>query len=238
MSALGAAYQPLVAEIHLETPAGDDVARSLEVLEELRPVVQPLALTLLLGCWEHDGAVRADLDPDAPAWQLVERGLPERIRIEPPDAPGVRRREVEAIDRDEVARWAAEGLAQPAPGPGLTVDLASLHCFHVRAPVAEGFDGEDGYRLLHPDGVLDLPLERRDGRAWVLAPADGLHLYPPVAWTVKRSADWLRADVSVNWSPWLDLGRPEGAGVRAAAERLRERGWDLAEPAYALELVP
>jgi hypothetical protein len=26
--------------------------------------------------------------------------------------------------------------------------------------------------------------------------------------------------------------------VRAAAERLRERGWTLAEPAYPLELVP
>jgi hypothetical protein len=230
------AYQPLAATVHLEAASSDDL-RALEVWEELRPVVEPLALTLLVGAFDAETGVRADLDPDLSVWQLIERGLPERIEIDEPDVSALRRAEVDELGRLELTRWLEEALAQPAPEPGAVVGLASLHCDFVRARLGDA-QSDDSYRLVHPDAVLELPLEHDNARAYVLAPSDGLHFLPPVGWTVKRSDGWLRADVTVNWLPWLDLGRPEGAGVRGAAERLRDRGWQLIEPAFPLELIP
>jgi hypothetical protein len=235
----GAAYQPLAAEIHLERGSGSEPARVLEVWEELRPIAEPLALTLLLGHFQSDTGWREELDPPISTWQLVEQALPDRVGVEPPADALARRCEVPEIDRAQISRWFDAALAQPPPSPGVVVGVSSVHCHHIRAAIFDKGPDAEGYRLVYSDGILDMPVEHRRGQAYVLAPADGLALLlPPLAWTISRADDWLRLDFTVNWSPWLELQGPEGAGVRAAIERLRRRGWTLAEPTYRLQLVP
>jgi hypothetical protein len=232
----GAAYQPLAAELRFEAANGSDEDRALVAFEELHQVAAPLALTLLLGGYEEGTHWRDDVDPADSSWQIVERGLPERIVIDWPQDPNLHRSDVAVMDRAAVAGWLRSALAQPPPRDGYTVGLSLLQCAHIRAPVADPGPDPDGYRLVHAEGILDLPLEEHDGRPYVLAPADGLALLPPVGWTIARTGLVLRLDVTVNWSPWLAPDRPEGAATRAAAERLRGRGWTLVEPVPALEL--
>jgi hypothetical protein len=234
----GAAYQPLAAEVHLERGSGAEPVRVLEAWEELRPVAEPLALTLLLGNFESDTGWREELDPPVSTWQLVEQGVSDRVRVEPSADPAARRHEVAEIDRAQISQWIDAALAQPPPRPGVLVGVSWVQCYNVRAAIFDEGPDPEGYRLIHADGVLDLPVEHRRGQAYVLAPADGLALLPPVAWALSRADNRLQLNVTVNWSPWLELQRPEGAGVRAAVERLRAWGWDLSEPSYPLELMP
>jgi hypothetical protein len=238
MTGLGAAYQPLGAEIGLRCEIGSDVERALQVWEELSPVAAPLALTLLLGSYERETGWPDAVEPSHSSWQITERPLPSRVEIDWPQDPNLRRSSAPSLNRHTLERWMREALSEPSPVPGHVTALSSVHCTHVRAPVSDEGPDSEGYRLLTVDGVFDFPVEHRGGWAYVLAPADGVPVQPPIGWTLLRTGDLLRADVTVNWSPWLELDRPEGLAAQAAARRLQARGWTLVTPVPALELVP
>lgn len=233
-----AAYQPLAAQATLERSAGSDLAHVLEACDQLSPVVEPLALTVLLRAFDAETGAPEPLAPDVSTWQLVERRLPEHVTVPAAADPAARRVEVAELERGEIGRFIETALDQPTPAPDAVVGLGSIHCEHVRAAISDQGPEDGGYRLLTADGLLELPVQLRRGRAYVLSAAEGVSVRPPVGWALDRLDGWLRLVVSVNWSPWLQLDRPEGAGVRAAVQRLRQAGWSLAEPSHALELRP
>ena len=237
-----AEYVPLAATIRLEAPVEADAPpaavfdRMLQVVEALAGACEPLALTLLLGCripgvpvLEHEP------EPRLPAWQLVEAGLPPEMVIRPPDVADARCEEAPALSADSARAWAARALAQDPPAPGLEVTPASLRVSYTRSRASDAVG--DTYTVLDGGDRIGLPVERRGDDAWVLAPAHDLLMQPPVSWWVARD-DELYAELWVNWSPWLDPQRPEGAGVRRAVERLQASGWTLRAPVYPLDLVP
>jgi len=234
-----AAYVPLSGVIRLNSPLDADtppqevLERALAVGEALTDIAEPLALDLLLGCrapgvpvLEHEPV------PEHAVWQIVERGLPDALEVRAPEAQVV---EASALSADALREWGARALAQPAGEYEVT--LSSLRCSYSRSLVSDVPADATGYVLLDESGPIELPLERRDGATWVLAPAHDLLMQPPVSWAVSRDVEII-AELWVNWSPWLEPSRPEGAGVRRAVERLQASGWTLREPVFALGLTP
>ncbi len=237
------AYVPQAAVIRLASPLGDDVspretvARALTLPAALAGACEPVELTLLLA--SHAAGMPLpdhERPPRQPAWQLVEEGLPPSIVVRAP-APGARRDDVASLDSDTVAAWAARALEQPPPAPGLEVSLAWLYAGYTRTGVSALPPGAERYVVLDGARPVEAPVQWRDGTAWVLAPPHDLLMQPPVSWRVGRDVD-LYAELWVNWSPWLDVGLPEGDGVRTAVARLQSSGWTLREPVPELELEP
>jgi hypothetical protein len=237
-----AAYVPLAAVIDLDAPLTPDtpplevVDLALAVPAALTGVCEPLALDLLVGYREPGVPVlEHEPVPERPAWQIVEAGLPDSIVVRPPDVPGAQQVEVPSLSVDAVHAWAEQALDQPMPGLELT--LWSLRCNYCRALVSGLPENPDSYVVDTGDRAVAHPVERLDGATWALAPAHDLLMQPPVSWFVSRDVE-LIAQLWVNWSPWLDPTRPEGAGLKQAVERLQSSGWRLREPVYQLELVP
>jgi hypothetical protein len=223
----------LLAPLDADTPPAAVFERMLAVTVALAGTCEPLALDLVLA-GRAPGMPLLEPDPAPSAWQLVEAGVPAEVVIRPPDAPDAHVEDTPALTPDAAREWAARVLAQPPPEPGLELTPASLGVAYTRARIG---DAPDAYVVLDDGAAVPQPLERRAGGTWVLAPPRDLLMQPPVSWRVVREDD-LHAELWVNWTPWLDPERPEGAGVRAAVRQLQLDDWELRAPVHPLGLTP
>jgi hypothetical protein len=234
-----ATYTPLGAVIRIDAPVDVDapphvmLERAVAVPAALMDVCRPLEVTLLPGL-RAAGVPVLEAGPAPPPRQIVEADLPERIVIRPPE-DGEQQR-APALTPETLAAWATDAVTAERAPAGLEVTLAALVCGASMARVDSLPPDADTYVVLD-ERPVEHPVLRRDGALWVPAPVDDLLMQPAVAWRVARDVE-LRAELWVNWSPWLDVERPEGAGLRAAVETLRHSGWALREPVYELELAP
>lgn len=211
-----------------EAPDGaDERAVAAEAIAALFSVagawLDPLAIELRVGCYDREIFTEGKLRPDQPFQLLVHEPRPAEVRIKP-IYDSVESR-VPALSSHEVASWIERALSQSCgDDERYQMSLRELDVLasRVRLP---GNEASDRLVLDCYAGTVAIPMERRDGVAWVTAPPAGYGVQQPVELSLENRDGYLRFAIDIYWSPWVgEIDRP-GSALAEAVARLTKRGW-------------
>ena len=212
---------------------GDDAAwaeTALDALDTLRPVVQPLAAELTLGCRRLDIDLRDHGTEPAQARRLLRcASLPPGVIAEQYIIPQ-REESVSELTRAALAGWLRTALGQPCPHPQTHATCwTELRFAAVRARLSDElpFAGRETLRLKTDRGVFAAPLERRADGLWVSGPLAEWTEQPPfdVAIYNTEGEGSLDLRLRVPWTIFWQPGTSERAALSAALRQIVARGW-------------
>lgn len=199
---------------------------ALDALEELRTVVEPLAVDLALDCSDRQERWPVGGRPPRPYWYLRAMGLSDAQWIAPlyKDADVA---ETPRLDRQTLQGWIGRTLDQPCEGPDEVTAWAELS---VRACCGRLYREHIAptLTLFGEMGTIDAPIRvDPDGVRWACGPVTRASTPPPVDLVIRSQGSVLSLKAHFHWSWWTEAGSPERQAVDRAVDRLCAVGWEL-----------
>jgi hypothetical protein len=222
-----------IERLRLEWEAPDEADERAIASESVSAVfafagawLEPLAIEARVGCYDHELLTEGKARPENPFHLLVVEPRPAEIRIQPIYQSVESRAAV--LSSDEVQSSVERVLSQSCgDDERYQTSLRELEVRASRTRLPEGWTGESLVVECYA-GTIAIPLERRDGGAWLAAPPAEYGLQQPVELSVENRDGYLRLAIDIHWSPWAgDLARPNSPLAEAVA-RLAARGWQPA----------
>jgi hypothetical protein len=188
--------------------------------------LEPLAIEARVGCYDHETLTEGKARPENPFHLLVAEPRPTEVRIKPVYAS------VEAhamvLSTHEVQSRLERALSQSCgDDERYQTSLRELDVRASRTRLPEGWTGESLAVECYA-GTIAIPLERRDGGAWLAAPPAGYGLQQPVELSVENRDGYLRLAIDIYWSPWAGELDRSNSPLAEAVARLAARGWQPA----------
>lgn len=195
------------------------------------PWLEPLAIEARVGCYDREILTEGKARPESPFHLLVVEPRPAEVQIKPMypsvESPAT------ALSSHEVQSSIERALSQSCGDDERhQTSLRELDIRASRTRLPAGWTGEnpaaESLAVECYAGTIAIPLERRDGSAWLAAPPAGYGLQQPVELSVENRDGYLRLAIDIYWSPWAgELDRPSSPLAEAVA-RLAARGWQPA----------
>jgi hypothetical protein len=188
--------------------------------------LEPLAIEARVGCYDREILTEGRARPELPFHLLVAEQRPAEVNIKPLYqsiefyAPVLSSHAVlSAVERALSQSCGDDDRYQTS----LRELLVRASCTRLPA----GWTGESLPVECYA-GTIAIPLERRNGGAWLAAPPVGYGLQQPVELLVENWDGYLRLAIDIHWSPWAgEFDRPTSPLAEAIA-RLAARGWQPA----------
>ena len=253
------------------TAAADATARVasinvvLEALQAFRPLMEPLATYLKVGCgylWNGIWTEASNTYPTRWSWLLRQplSAFPKYLDYYPypynePDDPSclhITRKGAPALTRPVIRKWLNHALDQACPSytgdTGYGDDGPRNYPCHtywneIRVEVARvrivtpSWQERKVLRVRYKH-ITEIPTERRLDGLWVAGPTPDLGTKSSpiqLRFGGEPGMDGVSLDVSVPWWRWKWSDTPEGAALVAILETLVLAGWQFA-PHSALTL--
>ena len=188
--------------------------------------LEPLAIEARVGCYNRETFSEGKPPPASPFHLLVAEPRPAEVRIQPAYASAASHAIV--LSSDAVQSTLERALSQSCgDDERCQTSLRELDVRASRTRLPQGWTGESLAVECYA-GTVAIPLERRNGAAWLAAPPAAYGLQQPVAVSVENWDGYLRFAINIYWSPWAgELDRPDSPLAEAVA-RLAARGWQPA----------
>jgi hypothetical protein len=191
--------------------------------------IEPLVVEATVGCFDRERLhVPADATPPKPHWLVHADPLPPDVRLYHLYAdPEIR--SLPQIDRASLVVWLERILEQRCPGPAIMeptlVDLVVPTC---RVKLPPSFARSELLALDCYAGIIDVPVERKHGAAWIAGPRAGYAMHPPISVAVGNDNGALILDAKLYWSPWRGELERTGSDVAEAVQRFEQCNWSEA----------
>jgi hypothetical protein len=205
-------------------------ANVIDVIDELRTVIQPLSADLLIGC--RDKNIRwqdTSVDPPFPCWFIHKSGLPETVVVR----PGLTNPQIfpaPELNRETLMAWIEKALRQECPcSETHEISWYGLYINAVRAKIfnEENFRRSQSFRLETDRGEYKFPLERRKDGLWVYSPIKEFKTEPSFNLLIMNREGALAIDINIHWSLWTQSGSANHEALRQALLRIISKGWEL-----------
>jgi hypothetical protein len=216
-----------------QTPEAEDLlwaASALDAVEELRTVVEPLSVTLRLGCRDKSLKWRdRKAYPPYPTWFIRESFVPEGIIIKPVlvDAQVAQAPE---LTTEVLTAWIEQAFQQQCPCPH-THDVAwyALYFQAVRSRIynEKNFQSRDTFILEQYKAQCEFPIEHRKDGLWVYSPIELLDTEPSLKYMIINEEGALTLDMNVHWSWWTETSPEDRQALEQAMLRIIDRGWKI-----------
>lgn len=185
--------------------------------------LEPLAIEARVGCYDREILTEGKARPENPFHLLVTEPRPAEVRIKPvyqsveSHAPVLSSREVQSRLERALSQSCGDDERYQT-------SLRELDVRASRTRLPAAWTGESLTVECYA-GTIAIPLERRNGSAWLAAPPAGYGLQQPVDLSVENRDGYLRLAIDIYWSPWAgEIDRPTSPLAEAIA-RLAARGW-------------
>jgi hypothetical protein len=208
------------------------IIQALDAVDELRTLVQPLSAELELGCryiisdWRD-----LDIDPQYRFWFIRQSSVPETIFIKPFFSEKAQTSEISELTREALTTWIEKAFEQQCPCSDTHV--LAWNELRVAATQARIYDEKklEGRDKLLVDvfkvGVVELPLERRDGKLWLYSPNRVLYGEPSIVYSITSSEFGLQLKINVHLSWWTKENSEDNQAFQETVMRLIHKGWTL-----------
>jgi hypothetical protein len=242
---------------------GSQLEALLGALDLWWPLVQPMSAEVIVGCHDREyDYPDSGLTPARPHFFVydhasVQRRFDSAIAAGSDDgvldivAPFWSNPIVEAapdLSVDAIRSWLVRAQSQPSPAPDThIVAWESLRFAATRArvhgsPPPDTTDMTASHRdaiRLHAaeirGQVVDVPLEWRDGSAWVAGPTRAMRRVLAQAPFLLTASNAGRVELCVapNWSLWTDAGAPGHVAILEVGRAMLSAGWELDQAGWA-----
>lgn len=188
--------------------------------------LEPLAIEARVGCYDREILTEGKARPELPFHLLVAEPRPTEVRIKPvyqsveSHAP--------TLSIYEVQSTVERALSQSCgDDERYQTSLRELVVRASRTRLPAGWTGESLAVECYA-GTIAIPLEQRNGGAWLAAPPVGYGLQQPVELSVENRDGYLRLAIDIHWSPWAGEADRPNSPLAEAIARLAARGWQRA----------
>lgn len=209
-------------------------ANVMDVLDELRTVIQPLSADMMVGCRDRNlSLLDRSVKPPVPHWFIRSSSLPTGVIVKP-GLINARVSQAPELSEKTLMDWIQEALQQECP-------YAKTHqiCWHhlyidaTRARIADEvpFANRQSFVLDTDRGKFEFPLERRNDGLWVYGPIDELFTEPPfnLSVTNEEATGALSIHMLLHWSLWTQPDSANYAALRQALLQIVAKGWELVD---------
>lgn len=184
--------------------------------------LEPVALEARIGLYDREIFTEAAIKPPARFHMLLLDPAPPSVRVSPMYQPIVSR--VASLNVDTAAAWIASKRAEANVADArYEVSLRGLLVPGCRVRLPDGVTGST-LSLTCYTGTIQVPIEHRDGGAWISAPQEPDGIPDSVSLRITNQDGGLRLILYVSWSPWVDeLDQP--SPLSDSLKRLEALGW-------------
>jgi hypothetical protein len=196
------------------------LAAALNAIEALRIVVQPLAVDFEVVSGNH-----AEI-ADGQSFHSQLRVANSNSTVAPgPLYEKTVVTDVAAIDRLQLEQWTKAALASAN-------DTAERQWteLRIRATCARLSDSwEDGpnLMLLTEAGLTEVPVDVRNGVAWVCGPVAAAPDEPPIDFGFFHDSGVVTLKAHLHWSAWTEIDREGRAAFDQALDHLEQLDWAI-----------
>jgi hypothetical protein len=203
---------------------------AIDAIDELRTVIEPLTVDLLIGCRDLNIQWRdRNVKPLFPYWFIHVSSLPKIVVVRPEFVkPQIS--QVLELSRNSLMAWIEKALQQECPCP-ITHEpgwyLIEISAVRAKIYNEEKF-GKRQFFILDTDrGTFEFPLESYPDGLWVYSPIQEFKTEPSFNLRVINEEGSLTLDMNIHWSLWTTPGTAENTALRQALSRIVSKGWTL-----------
>lgn len=190
----------------------------------------PLALEVGTAYWEDEFDIPVK-DPArrANSRMLRCKELPPGTVTPRPDWPDEEVTTVEQVDEDTTWHFVRELIeVTPKDPEGMSIGWTDMNVYTGMIRLPRNFSGAEAttISIAVAGGVVDHPITRVDGDAWVYGPLPTT-LHAPLEYRIHRRSGKLILDISLYWDLWTenDAGATD---IRRGIDALVDLGWRIA----------